>query len=240
MNQIVEDAVFGKECQQPPAIVLICLHADPISAPGIGGGGGTHSYLRELTAVLEGASISYIMLTRWADASLPEKVVLSRHGGLIRLDIGGRTSMDKRFLDDHHEISVKRIEEVLAHYGRPKLFHSIYWNSGRAAAELASRLKIPFFHTVISNGKRRAIVSYDNHPPHRVTVEAQVFHAAARIFCICNQEREDLLRLYDVPSERISVVGRPVASTFFVPCRNGYGEPRLSFSPTLQGIHNGS
>lgn len=222
----------GKERQLHPKIVLICLHADPVSPPGVRDAGGTHRYLRELSFFLTRAAIPHLLLTRWANESLPEEARMSSYGRLIRMNIGGKKPMDKQQLDAHHTISVRCIEEVLTHFGTPKLLHSIYWNSGRAAADISSRLQIPFVHTVISNGWRRIVAGYYDQPPQRLEIERHVFCAAARVFCICSQERNDLITSYGVNPECISIVGRPVAPTFIMPCRNGYGEPNL-WSPNI-------
>jgi D-inositol-3-phosphate glycosyltransferase len=143
------------------------------------------------------------------------------------MNIGGKQAMDKRQLDDHHSTSVQRIKETFARFGTPELLHSVYWNSGRAVAEIASHLQIPFVHTVISNGWRRIEAGYRDQPPQRLEIERHVFCAATQVFCICSQERDDLVTFYGVAPERISIVGRPVASPFLMPCRNGYGVPRI-------------
>lgn len=216
----------AEESSSQPSIVLICLHADPTSAPGIGDGGGTHRYLRELLEVLARSAIPHLLLVRKASADLPTEERVSPFGRLIRVDIGPPGKLDKRLLDQFHHVTVRRILESLAQYGMPELLHSVYWNSGRAAADLSRRLMIPFVHTVISNGWRRLNAGYSDQLPVRIDVERQIFHSAERVFCICSQERDDLIAHYGVPPERIIVVGRPVARQFLSPCRNGIGEPR--------------
>jgi hypothetical protein len=228
----------SERCHFHPDIVLICLHADPISPPGVGEGGGTHRYLREVLKLLAQTSTPHLLLTRRMAVNLAEEESVSPCGRLVRLNIGLPGKMDKRLLDDHHETTVNCIAEALARHGTPRLLHSVYWNSGRAAAEVSRRLGIPFVHTVISNGWRRLEAGYRDQPPQRIEIERQVFHSAARIFCICGQERDDLTSFYEVEPQRISVVGRPVARPFLIPCHNGYGEPQvLSAAISLREQH---
>lgn len=238
MSMAVEALAHGERRKFLPEIVLICLHADPASPPGVGEGGGTHRYLRELLGLLAQSAIPHLLLTRRATVGLAEEESVSSCGRLIRLNIGLPGKIDKRLLDDHHHSTVKRIEEVLARHGTPRLLHSVYWNSGRAAAEVSRRLEIPFVHTVISNGWRRQEAGYRDQPPQRIEVERQVFHAAARVFCICGQERDDLTSFYGVAPERISVVGRPVARSFLMPCHNGHGEPYAASPAAELRVHH--
>jgi hypothetical protein len=91
--------------------------------------------------------------------------------------------------------------------------------------DLSKELGISFVHTVISNGWRRQAENAHDQPSSRLDVERTVFHAAFAIFCIANEERDDLIKRYGVNSRKIAVVGRPVASSFLNPCRDELGRP---------------
>jgi D-inositol-3-phosphate glycosyltransferase len=207
-------------------LILICLHADPIAPSGIGEGGGTHAYLRELLAHLDRSGSDHLLLTRWADPSLPEFERTSARGQVRRLPIGPVGPLDKRRLAALHAVTVQGVSDALDTFGRPSLLHSVYWNSGQAAMDVAAARGLPFVHTVISNGWRREASGYHDQPVERIGIERLVFNAARRVFCICPQERDDLVDAYGVPIERTVIVGRPVAPTFLMPARDGYGNPR--------------
>jgi hypothetical protein len=192
----------------------------------VGEQGGTHSYLRELLSFLDRSGGRHLLLTRWADPQRPERERTSARGSLRRLPIGPVGPIDKRRLDDFHSAIVAGVLQSIGDFGCPDLLHSVYWNSGRAAMDVAAQLGRPFVHTVISNGWRRQASGYHDQPPGRLIVERAVFQAARRLFCICSQERDDLVSAYDVPADRIAIVGRPVAPAFRHPARNGLGEPR--------------
>jgi hypothetical protein len=205
---------------------MICLHADPVLAPGVAEGGGTHSYLREMLGFLEDSGSHHILFTRWADAAAPAVERTSRLGEVRRLRIGDPGPLDKRELPGLHRVTLAALGEAVDQWGRPDLLHSIYWNSGEAAMDYGQANALPFVHTVISNGWRRAEMGLLDQPEERLPTERRVFAAARRIFCICPQERDDLVAAYGVSEERVTVVGRPVAAPFLDPPRDRNGAPR--------------
>jgi D-inositol-3-phosphate glycosyltransferase len=206
-------------------IVLISLHADPATAPGAGEGGGTHSYLREIMVGLAATDLRLTLLTRWADPRLSERERVSTAIEIVRLRIGAVDKFDKRNLDDMHFASLVAVRRVLAETCSPMLLHSVYWNSGRVAMDLAEEIGVPFVHTVISNGWRRYAEGARDQPDSRLRVERAVFQAAFAVFCIALQEREDLVEHYGVDPARVVVVGRPVASSFLRPAHDERGRP---------------
>jgi len=206
-------------------VVLITLHADPARPSGVGGWGGTHAYIRELMLGLTQNRWNVTVLTRWEDLALPERESITSNLRLIRLQIGELAPIDKRLLDGLHPVSLRAARSVLQDFEGINLLHSVYWNSGRLAKDLASDLGIGFVHTVISNGWRRRLQGAHDEPASRRPVEQQVFHSASAIFCISQQERADLIDHYDVNPGKLVVVGRPVASTFLRPCHDESGRP---------------
>ena len=165
-----------------PRVVLICLHADPATPAGVGEGGGTHSYLRELLHFLGRRGTDHMLLTRWANPEAPEMQRTSSCGWLRRLRIGAPGPLDKRLLAGLHATTVAAVSEALDEFGSPDLLHSVYWNSGQAAMDVAAERGLAFVHTVISNGWRREASGQRDQPAVRVAIERRVFHAARRIF----------------------------------------------------------
>jgi D-inositol-3-phosphate glycosyltransferase len=212
-------------------LALITLHADPSTASGTSEGGGTHSYIRELMIALPKNNWNLTVLTRWADTRLPEFETISSSIRIIRLRIGEVTSLDKRLLDDFHYTSLAAAENALKTVSKVDLIHSVYWNSGRVAMDLSKKLSLRFVHTVISNGWRRLQQGAKDQSSIRLKVERQVFNSAFTIFCISGEERDDLINNYSVDSNKIVIVGRPVAYSFRHPSHDEMGKPFLSFSP---------
>jgi D-inositol-3-phosphate glycosyltransferase len=167
------------------------------------------------------------VLTRWADPSLPEQETLSSKLRIVRLRIGEIGPIDKRLLPSLHYESLSAARSALFEVPNLTLIHSVYWNSGRVAMELASPLGIPFVHTVISNGWRRQLHGLLDQPPDRLATERNVFEAAFWIFCVALQERNDLVDHYGLDPSRILLVGRPVARVFQDPSRDELGNPAV-------------
>jgi glycosyltransferase involved in cell wall biosynthesis len=206
-------------------LILITLHADPATPSGTAEGGGTHSYVRELMVGLAKTNWSLTVLTRWADSRLPEREMVSPSVRIVRLRINGVGPIDKRLLDDLHEVSLTEARAILVTEPKVDLLHSVYWNSGRVAMDLSDQFGLPFVHTVISNGWRRWHQGAQDQPPSRLEIEKQVFASAFAIFCVSGQERADLVEHYAVDPNKIVVVGRPVAFSFQHPCRDEWGTP---------------
>lgn len=206
-------------------VALITLHADPSTASGTRDGGGTHSYIRELMIALPKNHWNVTVLTRWADAKLPEFEIISPNVNIIRLRIGEVGMLDKRLLDDLHLDSLTAAQAALKEGRALDLIHSVYWNSGRVAMDLSERLGVPFVHTVISNGWRRLFHGADDQPANRLRIEKEVFLSAFRVFCVSGEERDDLIHHYVVNPDNAIVVGRPVAFSFLNPNHDEMGKP---------------
>lgn len=206
-----------------PEVVIVTLHADPASPPGCEHAGGTHRYVRELTRVVVAGGWRATILTRRTSIDHPEREEISEGAVVIRLKIGSISPIDKRELDGLHDASVTAARAQLRDRVDVRLFHSIYWNSGRLAVDLSAEHDVPFVHTVISNGRRRRLEGLIDDTHARIDVETRVFGAAATIFCISCEEGDDLTGLYGIPPSKIRVVGRPVSKRFTLPCHDQLG-----------------
>lgn len=210
-------------------VLMVSLHADPDSAAGIGEGGGTHLYVRELMTELPRLGVQLTIVTRSADTSLPTFRHINENVKLYRVKIGPKGPLDKRWLDAHHEETVERILSVIDLIdSQLDLLHSIYWNSGKAVHAISIKTGIPYVHTVISNGIRRRIEGGSESFGVREEIERIVFQGASKIFCICRQEKADLVNLYGINEDKIVVVGRPIAKSFWSPAHDEFGQPRAA------------
>jgi len=212
-------------------IVLICLHADPTQPSGIFEGGGTHAYLRELSTGLAKRGHFCHLVTRRQSPELSAEVKVSPLTTLHRIDIGPPGKLDKRLLNDFHNTTVEALEALITSFQEPpRLLHSVYWNSGRAAMSLSSKHGMPFVHTVISNGLGRRLRGATGNADSREKIERDIFNAAACIFSISKDEKQDLLNLYNVDSRKVVVIGRPVDVAYMSPAHDELGQPRKHWS----------
>lgn len=205
---------------------MISLHADPTSPAGIGEGGGTHSYIRELLTYFSNVDIKIMLITRKCHPSLPEYEKVSENCRIQRIILNGTTPIDKKELYALHNISLQKIETMLEKLKfKPDLIHSIYWNSGQVARDLSLKQEIPYVHTVISNGLRRLKAGMSETLKQRFEIEKQIFQSATYIFCITPSERNDLVQLYQIDARKIMIPGRPISNDFLYPSHDDFGIP---------------
>lgn len=207
-------------------LLIISLHADPTLPAGIGAGGGTHSYIRELLTYFSNKDINILLITRKDHANLTDYDEISDCCKIQRIIIKDENPIDKKELYTFHNTSLVKTEQVLTKLNyKPDLIHSIYWNSGQVAKDLSQRLSIPYVHTVISNGLRRQKAGMVETLIQRSKIEKEVFLSAAYIFCITPSERDDLVNLYHISPQKIMVLGRPVSDDFLYPSHDEFGMP---------------
>lgn len=209
-------------------LLMISLHADPTAPAGIGEGGGTHSYIRELLTFLSDKDMNILLITRKSHPYLQEQEFISSHCMIRRIILNGENLIDKKLFYGLHKQTMEIIQEVLEDYCfSPDLIHSIYWNSGQVAIDLSKLIGIPFVHTVISNGLRRNMTGYTEAIPERFSVEKTIFENAAYIFCITTSEKEDLINLYGISEKKLVIPGRPISKAFKYPAHDNFGIPYM-------------
>lgn len=207
-------------------ILIITLHADPTTPSGVKEGGGTHSYIRELVAGLVLKNKKSIVVTRKSSADLESYVKINSVNSLYRIKIGPISEIDKKLLNSYHNDTLKEIVKIINKEGIPSVIHSVYWNSGRAAMDLSQKYNINYVHTIISNGIGRIKRGADNQDSQRIEIEKLVFNNAYKIFSISEDERNDLIKYYDIPSIKIIVVGRVVSIKYLSLPHDKFGNPK--------------
>ena len=241
------DEKVGEISNCPPSqnsenirVLIISLHADPAQPSGAGEGGGTHAYVRELLRDSALNQRQCTVVTRHADPNLSAHQTLSDFTQIYRIKIGDIAPLDKKALNSLHDTTMSQILRVWEKLpNTPTVVHGVYWNSGRVAMDLSRMFSIPHLQTVISNGHRRYRTGYHDDEKNRIEMEQNVYTNANLIFCICEQEKEDLINFYHIKPEKIVVVGRPVPRVFSAPSHSVDGTPRTEIVE-LSGNNNAS
>ncbi len=193
-------------------LLLITLHADPTIHPGSGDGGGTHMYINELINMLIYKNIETLIITR--KASIGKDIVQYGSVTIYRIHLGPESHWDKNNLNKiEDEIKILINNTLSEQKFNPTLIHSVYWHSGRAALYFSDKMNIPFVHTVISNGKRKKISGFTE-SAGQIETEEKIYSNANVIITISEQEKQDIINLYKINSEKIKVVGRGVDNMF--------------------------
>lgn len=208
-------------------LLIISLHADPSMPPGIGVYGGGHMYPKELLIGLSNEDYNVSLLTRKSYENLPDVEHINTNCSIYRLDYGTYGIFDKRKLyslkEKSYELAVKTIAEYNLKF---QIIHSIYWNSGQLAIQLGQEYRVPFVHSTISNGKQILLRNAKEIESHRIDVEMAVFQKACHLFCITQSEKQAITKYYQIPGQKISVIGRPVDSAYRFPVHNDLGYTR--------------
>ncbi|MBC7885996.1 MAG: glycosyltransferase [Saprospiraceae bacterium] len=202
-------------------ILIITLHADPTIPPGAQEGGGTHMYINELINLLIYKQVDSLFITRKASGGSD----FFQYGPvkLKRISIGPEGIWDKSNLDNIEEVIKITIDKELQSQGFvPDLIHSVYWHSGRAALHFSEALNVPFIHTIISNGIKKQKSGFEI-PPQRIEMEKRIFNSAKFLIAISAQEKENLIKYYGIPENKIKVIGRGVDNIFLKDIYDGNG-----------------
>jgi glycosyltransferase involved in cell wall biosynthesis len=193
-------------------LLVITLHADPTIHPGAEEGGGTHMYINEVINLLIYKQVSSLIITR--KASPGNDLFDYENVKIKRIKLGPKRQWNKNFLSAKEtEINQLIKDELDSLNFNPTLIHSVYWYSGRSAITFSDKYKIPFIHTIISNGKRKQISGYDVSDV-QIATEMEIFNKASVLISVSNQEKEDMVHLYGINPEKIKVIGRGVDNIF--------------------------
>ena len=210
-------------------ILIISLHADPVMPPGYEDWGGTHTYMKELLDVFCKNHRKAVLITRLSMHHLPEYEKYNDYCTIYRLVNDNKPQNDKLNLIKYHAENYEKICKIINELGEvPTCIHSVYWNSGRIAIELSKNYSVPFVHSVISNslGRVRRGARQDN--PLRATYEREIYHAARCVLCVSQDEKNDLMELYNVPENKLIVAGQYIADSFRQPVHDKNGFPRIN------------
>lgn len=216
-------------------VLILTIHADPAMPPGYSEWGGTHTYMRELLDIFSELHINCVLVTRKTMEELPPIEHYSDFCTIYRLQNGDISPIDKTKLHMYHNDNLLSIQQIIQTIGTyPKVIHSVYWNSGRLGIELAKIYNIPLVHSVISNSKGRQARGAYEPLPQRADYEQLIYDYAKWIICVSKDEKNDLIKWYNIASEKLIVAGQYIHSSFLLPSRDINGFPRLNSSIDLK------
>lgn len=210
-------------------IVVITMHADPAMAPGYDEWGGTHTYMKELLDEFGKRKIRCLMFTRRTMQCLPYEEQYNEYCTIYRLTNGENEPMSKTRLKEFHSQNVDQILKIINDQDRlPEKIHSVYWNSGRIAVELSRKLGVPFVHSIISNSRGRVRRGAIELVPEREFYEQEIYDKAQWLICVSEDEKQDLISLYNADESKIVVAGQYIHKSFVMPSHDANDFPRLN------------
>lgn len=208
-------------------IMIICILGDPMIPPvSCDRSGGFNTDAKELIAYLADQPYKCVIITNKSVHKQQMHTKLSDKMELYRIDTNVNDFNDQHELEDNYEFIYGSIVGLIDKIGKPSLIHSFYWFSGAIAAQLSNKYSVPFVHSVVafSMDKKNSLSSNDYSVQYKF--ERLFLNKAECIFAITDKEKETAIKDYELPGERIVIVGRDIDGVFSNPARNEKGTSR--------------
>lgn len=223
---------------QSKRIAMFNIHSDPVVAIGTQENGGQNVYVRSLMNELDRLGWSVDVFTRWNDSRKKQIFSVGKRSRVIRLKAGPIAHVPKADLREHLPAFYKSFLDYTQSQNIYDYFHGHYWDGGYVAMLASEQFQKPFAQTYHSLGKVRFNVKkqyenrdLDNHFDVRFDVEEKVGQHASRIIALSETEKEDLVSLYNVPTEKIRVIPGGVNFRQFHAVPRKWARSHLHLSP---------
>jgi len=197
-------------------IAMLSTHSCPLGPLGTKDTGGMSVYVRELSSELGRHGHSVDIYTRIHDSNEAPIIRLSENVKLIHLKAGD---------EDLHKIAIypyiPEYSYYLENYRRENglrydIIFSHYWISGCVGELARIWWRVPhitMFHTVAA--VKNSIG--ENEPEVRLKTENHLAQSCDMVIAATEREKENIIRYYDAPPERISVIPCGVNLDLFKP-----------------------
>lgn len=199
---------------------MLVVHSNPLAEPGEGDAGGMTVYVRQMAYSLAQRGIEVDIFTRRDSAAAPADATLRPGVRVIQVDAGPPGLSKEQIPAYLPEFSANLLRVVEASGLTYDVVHSHYWLSGRVAAIVSARWRVPFVHTFHTLGreKNRAKRPGDlMEPEFRLDGESRVIADACAIVASTVEERRALIDLYSAHPERIHLIPPGVDHATFRP-----------------------
>ena len=214
-------------------LAILSMHGCPVARLGEKDTGGMNVYVLQTAKELGRRGHKVDVYTRWHDPNDPQVIDLGGGARVIHLTAGpyDETKDDlHQFIPDFQEkLEQFRLAENLEY----DLIHSHYWLSGCVGVSLSGAWHVPhvaMFHT-LARTKMQARFG-EMEPPVREVAESAVTRDADTIVVSTAQEKEDLVRLYDVAPGKVGIVPAGVDLEMFRPLDKASAREQLGLTET--------
>lgn len=215
-------------------IALISEHASPLAAVGGIDTGGQNIAVAELSRHLAALGYEIDVFTRWDDSRVP-KVVNWRAGiRIVHVEAGPVTSIPKEKLLPWMPAFTSGMMRFMEAENNPyKLIHAHFFMSAQVAADIKRKLNIPFIVTFHALAKVRRLHQGANDwfPDDGFAIEDRILEEADQIVALCEQERDDLIHLYQADPGKITVIPNGFRSDEIFPVDKLFARMALKLDP---------
>ena len=209
-------------------LALLSFHGCPVARLGEKDTGGMNVYVLQLAREFAAKGYEVDVFTRYHDPHDPKIVELEHGARVIHLDAGPLDAAKEdlfnyipMFIRELYDF--QRSEET--HYD---MIHSHYWLSGGVGMSLSREWNVPHattFHT-LAKTKLRARVG-EREPQLRQDIEALVMSDADGIIVSTEEEKSDVISLYNAPPHKVEVIPAGVNLDTFSPVEQDYARREL-------------
>jgi D-inositol-3-phosphate glycosyltransferase len=190
-------------------VAFISEHASPLANLGGVDTGGQNVYVAQLARFLARSNYTIDIYTRCDDPLLQQVVYWMPGVRVIHIKAGPVQIIPKEDLLPYMtEFKNNMLAFIAAQKLEYLLIHANFFMSALVAAELKRELGIPFTVTFHALGRIRQIHqgNNDRFPPERLRIEKEVAAAADKVIAECPQDKEDLIKYYQVPADKITII----------------------------------
>jgi len=193
---------------RPLKIAALSIHSSPLGELGTEDTGGMSVYIRELSLELGRAGHSVDIYTCADSGGRDSRLFLSDNVRIIHLGIGQKGHITKSMLSGHLPEVFHSLEAyITSNDVCYDLIHSHYWLSGEVGGLAKNRWYMPhvvMFHT--TGIAKRVACSGEREPTIRLMAEKRLAIKSDRILAATENEKNLLVKYYNVPVEKIGTV----------------------------------
>jgi D-inositol-3-phosphate glycosyltransferase len=190
-------------------IAFISEHASPLATLGGVDSGGQNVYVGELARQLVTTEFCVDIFTRWENEVLPQIINWIPDVRVIHVKAGPIRVIEKEQLLDYMDEFTKNMMSFTRQQNiQYELIHANFFMSGLVAARIKEIMRVPFVITFHALGCVRKIHqgTNDKFPSQRIEIEKMIVREADLIIAECPQDKDDLIKYYDAPTEKINIV----------------------------------
>lgn len=222
-------------------IALVSLHSCPLGQPGGRDTGGMNVYICELARSLGNSGHQVDIYTRAHDPRDDVWEFLAPNVRLIHIQAGPVEDMGKLAQYEHLESFVCGLEAFRKAEGiKYDLTPSHYWLSARAGLALSKLWEVPhlvMFHTLGKVKNRLMQAQVD--PQLRLDAEQNIVHETDLIIAATQNEKNDLISLYQAEPDKIRVIPCGVNTRLFSITDRAEAEAELGLSAAPKALFVG-
>ena len=211
------------------ALAVLSMHTSPLAQPGTGDGGGMNVYVRELAAALARSGVRCDVYTR-ADSPDVRPIVAVEPNFLVHhVPAGPLAPVAKEALPALVDEFTEAVLARMAAGHEADLIHANYWLSGVAGHRIKHTLDLPLVSTFHTLDRVKAEVDLGEDSEQRALEEARIIGCSDAILASCDDEAEQLVRLYGAERSRIEIVPPGVDRAFFAPGNSRQARRAIGF-----------